>query len=248
MLRKARVRYAPRPLLRQPDFRVALIASERIAAGRHKIDDPVEGRPVEGGVRRGTDDFLVELPRIERGSAGAAKDVLGKNVERAGNQRRCVLRAKIVGFERDAAFENLEAVCRNKQRLGRLVHAMVRAADALGKPARPFRRTDMDDEIDIAPVDTEIERRCRDDRAQAVGFHRLFHPPPLAHVQRAVMQRDWQRIVIHAPKLLEEHLRLAARVDEEQRRAVLSDRLVDIGSSVARRVPGPGDKFLRIED
>ena len=53
------------------------------------------------------------------------------------------------------------------------------------------------------------------------------------------MQRDRERIVVDAPQLLEEQLRLPARVDEEQRRLVRLDRLVDLGQRIERRVPLP---------
>ena len=121
----------------------------------------------------------------------------------------------------------------------RLVHAVVGAADALGQPAGALRRADMDDEVDIAPVDAEIERRGGDDGAQAVGLHRLLDAPALADIERAVMQRDRQRVLVDAPELLEQQLGLAARVDEQQRRPVLLDRLVDFGHGVARRMARP---------
>ena len=135
-------------------------------------------------------------------------------------ERRRVLRADVVGLERGAAFQHLEAVGRDQDRLGRLVHAVVGAADALRKPAGALRRADMDDEIDVAPVDAEVERRGGDDGAQAVRLHRLLDAAALADIERAVMQRDRQRILVDAPEFLEQQLRLAAGVDEEQRRLV----------------------------
>src|SRR6185437_1082000 len=43
---------------------------------------------------------------------------------------------------------------------------VIGAADALGEPACALGRTDIDDEIDVAPVDAEIERRgCTPRRA-----------------------------------------------------------------------------------
>ena len=63
------------------------------------------------------------------------------------------------------------------------------------------------------------------------------------------MQRDLERVVVDAPQLLEEQLRLPARVDEEQRRLVRLDRRVDRGEGVERRVPLPGHaRLLRFED
>ena len=50
-----------------------------------------------------------------------------------------------------------------------------------------------------------------------------------AGVERAVMQRDRQVVVVDAPQLLEQQLGLAARVDEHQRQAVRLDGGEDLG-------------------
>ena len=62
------------------------------------------------------------------------------------------------------------------------------------------------------------------------------------------MQRDGQHILVRPPQFLEQHLGLAARVDEQQRRAVLPDLVVDLGNGVARRMPGPRHMLLRFQD
>ena len=137
-------------------------------------------------------------------------------------KRRRVLRVLGDGVERGAAFEHLEAVRRNKHALRRLVHAVIGAADALQEPRGALRRADIDDEIDVAPVDAEIERGGADHRAQAPGRHRGFDLAPLRHVERTVMQRDGEIVVVDVPELLKNALRLAARVDEDERGAVRS--------------------------
>lgn len=106
----------------------------------------------------------------------------------------------------------------------------------------------MDDKIDVAPVDPEIERRRRDDGAQTVFGHRRLHPATLGDVERTVVQGDRQIIVVDRPELLEQHLRLAARVDEEQRRTVLFDGDIDVGDRITCRMAGPGHVFLRPKD
>src|SRR3546814_19641549 len=59
------------------------------------------------------------------------------------------------------AFHHLETIGGHEDRLGRLVHAVVGPADALGEPRGALRRAHMDDEIDVAPIETEVERRGR---------------------------------------------------------------------------------------
>ena len=83
--------------------------------------------------------------------------MLGQHVERALAERRRVLGADVVGIERCLALHYLETIGRHQDCPRRLVHAVVGAADALGKTGGTLGRTDMDDEIDVAPVDAEIE-------------------------------------------------------------------------------------------
>jgi hypothetical protein len=72
------------------------------------------------------------------------------------------------------------------------------------RAASALRRADIDHEIDVAPVDAEIERRRAHDRAQAAARHRLFDLAPLRYVERAVMQRDREIVVVDVPELLKD--------------------------------------------
>ena len=130
--------------------------------------------------------------------------MLRQHVERAGTRRRRVLRVRGDGAERGGAFEHFEAVGRNEHAFRRLIHAVIGAADALQETRGAFGRADIDDEIDVAPVDAEIERGGRNDRAQTTRRHRRFDLAALRHIERAVMQRDREFIVVDAPQFLED--------------------------------------------
>ena len=112
----------------------------------------------------------------------------------------------------------------------------------------PFRRADIDDEIDVAPVDAEIERRGADDRPQAACRHRRFDAAALARIERAVMQRDRQAILVDMPELLENRLGLGPRIDEDERHLRRLDRGVDFGDRVSGAMARPGQMFARVED
>ena len=62
------------------------------------------------------------------------------------------------------------------------------------------------------------------------------------------MQRDRQVILVGRPQFLEQHLGLAARIDEEQRRAVFSQLPVDVGNGVSCRMAGPGNVLVGRKD
>ena len=115
------------------------------------------------------------------------------------------------------AFQHLETVGRHQQRARGFVEPVIGAADALHQPRGALGRADIDDEIDIAPVDAEVERRGADHAAQFARRHGVLDLAALGDVERAVMQRDREAVVVHAPEILEQHLGLAAGVDEDQR-------------------------------
>jgi hypothetical protein len=119
--------------------------------------------------------------------------------------------------------------------------------DPLQQPRTAFRRADIDHQVDVAPVDAEIERGRAHDRAQLALDHRAFDAAALRDVERAVMQRNRKVVVVHAPQLLEQKFRLAARVHEDQRGLVRLDEPVDFTERVTRRVAGPGQVLLGVE-
>ncbi len=166
--------------------------------------------------------------------------MLRQHVERTGAERRRVLRMIGDRPDRGVALQHLEAVGRNENAARRLVEPVVGAADALQQTRRALRCADIDDQIDVAPVDAEIERRGAHDRAQPARGHGVLHLAALRHIERAMMQRDGKVVVVDVPERVKDHLGLAARVDEDQRHLVLLDQLVDLRKRVARRMAGPG--------
>ena len=170
----------------------AIVGAQRVAAGRDEIERLVEMLPRRAAIGRGGDDFVVERIGREWFGAGHAEDMLREHVEAARAFGGRVLRALARRLDRGRAFEHFEAVRRHEDRARGFVEPMVGAADALHQPARSLRRADIDDEIDITPVDAEIERRGADDGLEAAFRHRLLDAAALAGVERAVMQRDRQ--------------------------------------------------------
>ena len=234
-------------VFRLPDLGEALVGFQRIAAGRDEIDRGVEVGARQRRIGRGGRHLGIELVGAERHAAGAAEHVLRQHVERAGAQRRRILRVRGDRVDRGAAFQHLEAVGRHQHAARRLVHAVIGAADALQQPRGALRRAHVDDEIDVAPVDAEIERGGRDHGAQPARRHRVLDAAALPDVERAVMQRDREIVVVHPPELLEDHLGLAARVDEDQRHLVALDQRVDLAERMARGVAGPGQPLGGVE-
>ena len=238
---------APAAVLALPDLGEALVGFQRIAAGGDEIDRGVEIGAREPHIGRGGTHFGVKFVSEERRADRAAENMLRQHVERAGAQRRRVLRVLRHRVDGGTAFQHLEAVGRHQHGLRGLVQPVVRSPDPLQQPRGAFRRADIDDQIDVAPVDAEIERRGTHHRAQFAGHHGVLDLAALRDVERAVMQRDGEIVVVGAPQFLEQEFGLAAGVDEHQRGLVRLDQFVDFAERVARRMAGPGQVFFGVE-
>ncbi len=214
-------------IARAPAVRVQILHDAAVAivtlAAHNRRSPPNRARDrtapcVSIRIRRCADHLRVKFVRIERLAAGAAHDVLREAFERADARTAAIQRAFRHRFLRGAAFEHLEAIARREQRARWLVEPVIGAPDALHQPRRALRRANLDHEIDIAPVDAEIERRGANHRLQLAARHRRFDLAALADIERTMVQRDGKAIFVDSPELLKCHLRLRARVDEHQRR------------------------------
>ena len=161
-----RIGDAPAALLVLPDAGEALVALQRVAAGGDEIERVVEIGARQLRIGRRAQHFRIELIGEERRTAGAAEHMLRQHVERAGAQRRRILRVLGDRVDRDATFQHFEAIGRHQHRARGLIEPVIGAADPLHQPRRALWRADIDDEIDVAPVDAEIERRGAHHAAQ----------------------------------------------------------------------------------
>ena len=128
------------------------------------------------------------------------------------------------------AFQHLETVGGHQHRMARLVQAVVGPPDPLDQPRGALGRGELDDEVDGAPVDAEVERRGADHRPQFPARHRRLDlaasaRPPAEPWCRAIGRRV---VVVQLPaRPGEGHFRLEAGVDEDQRRPRQFDDLSD---------------------
>ncbi len=171
--------------------------------------------------------------------------MLREHVEAAGARRVAVELARLHAEDRRLAFQHLEAVGRDEDRLRGLVHPVVGAPDPLQQARDALRRADLDHLIDAAPVDAEIERGRRDHGAQLPGRHRGLDPAALGDVEAAVMQRDRHRLRVQLPERLEHQFGLRAGVDEHDRHGGGPDALQHLGRAVEAHMAGPGQPPLR---
>ncbi len=249
----------PRPQLRE--------AVRGVAAVEH-VEHVLELLAREIRERLGGGDQaldLVDLPLVERRHRD---EVLGEHVEGVLGDHR-LLDLPLAHPPRDhRALQQVGAELREHAALGDLAEAVAGAADPLQPAGHRLRRLDLDDEVDRAHVDPQLQRRGRDQAGQLARLQQLLDVGALLVRQRAVVGAgDLDEVAIRLtqvvisrmfsggellPGLLVRHLvealgeafGAAAVVDEDDRRGVLADQLQQLRVD---RGPDRSRVRLRIE-
>ena len=230
---------APAPVAFRDQTAETVVGFQRIAAGGDEVQHLGEGLVLQSRIGRRGADFREQLLLLERRRAGDREDVLREHVERSGPEILGVELAVVDGVERGACLEIFEAVAGHDSAFARLVEAMVGAADALQQARRALGRAHLDDEVDVAPVDAEVEAGGRDEAAQLARRHGRLDLAPRLLRKAAVMNADRQRLVVHRPQILEDQLGKAARVAEDERGLVPLDQLHHLARGMAARNARP---------
>ncbi len=124
---------------------------------------------------------------------------------------------------------------------------MVGAADALDEALDVLRRADLDHQVDVAPVDAEVERGGADDGAKLARDHGGLDAGALLARERAVVDADGQVVIVGEPERVEEDLGLRAGVVEDERGVVARHLAQDGGDGVAPAAAGPGGRILGVQ-
>ncbi|MNS93679.1 hypothetical protein D3C72_1278660 [compost metagenome] len=193
------IEHAPAAVATANDPSEAIIASERIAARRDEIDDLLKGLPGKSCIGCGPAHLFVQLHQVEGLGTGAAHDVLGQDVARAGPGRIAVEGVFRHRFHRRLALQHFEPAGGDKNCAGSLVQSMVGPSDPLHQSRGALGGCQLDDQINRAPVDAQIQRRGADHRSQFLARHRGFHLAALFGGQAAVMKGDRQVVLIQPP-------------------------------------------------
>lgn len=145
--------------------------------GEHAIP----GLSVEVAIGPASLDEREELVLAPRFRCALRDDLLAEDVERGARIRRAVeLSISHGGDERDG-FDELIDRQWNKTAPRYSIQGVSGTSDALDEGRDRARRTELDHEVDIADVDSELERCRRDERAEASRFEAFFRiEAPLA--------------------------------------------------------------------
>ncbi len=168
-------------------------------------------------------------------------DLLGEDVERVAQEPGVLDLAVDHPPGDDRRLEQVAAVLRVDRAAARLADLVAGAADALQATGNRPRRLDLDDEVDGAHVDAELEAARGDDGAQVAALELVLDEDALLTGERAVMGLDElttplavvaiapgaELLVVQLVELGRQPLRLAAGVAEHDGRAVGEDLFED---------------------
>ena len=197
----------------------------RVGAGEH-AEDAFEHVAAEGLVRRGAVDRRKEVVDVPAIHDRHRHDLLGEDVERVARKRRGFDRALVHAAGHDGGLEQVAAVLREDDALARGADLVAGPADAL-QAARDARRAlDLDDEVDRAHVDAQLQRGGRHERREAAGLELLLDLEALLAGDAPVVGAD-ELLAGQLVEPLGEPLREPPAVREDDRAAMLPDQLED---------------------
>ncbi|CAB5018790.1 unannotated protein [freshwater metagenome] len=184
----------------------------------------VRGTAHDGGESR-------NRPVVERAHS---HDLLRQHIERVARVMRILDEAALHAIDHHCGLEQVVAVLREERALARLADLVTGASDALQTTRDRTRRFDLDDEIDQAHVDAELERTGGHDRLDLTRLELVLDDQATFARQRAVVRLDDLRqrpgfdtrpLGRELVELRREPFGQAARVDEHDGGAVRLDEI-----------------------
>jgi hypothetical protein len=115
-------------------------------------------------------------------------DLLRQHVEWVSRHTRLLDGARAHPLGDDGRLEQVRPELGEDAPLGRLVEAVPGAADPLQAARDGLGRLDLDDEVDCAHVDPELEGRRRDEGGDLAPLQELFDLDALLTCQRTVVR------------------------------------------------------------
>ncbi len=150
----------------------------RVAAGEH-VEHVLELRAREVGERIRAAHELVQRVDFDLRVGADADDLLREHVERVARDLRLLDRALAHPLRDHRRLEQVGAELREDAALRHLAERMAGAADPLQSARDRLRRLDLDDEVDGAHVDAELERRGGDEARDPARLQVLLDLHPL---------------------------------------------------------------------
>src|SRR3989441_3107220 len=152
----------------------------------------------------------------------------------------------LCSLDRGEGLDRVVRRHREDEPAGGAVEFVARTADSLDQGRDLPRGVVLDDLVHSADVDAELEGRGRDQAFDLPALEARLDPLALLSRQRAVVDRD---ILTDHREAGAKELRKGARIDEDEGRPALIERIVDRGEAGSRlgsdvEVPGGLEVFV----
>ena len=155
---------------------------------------------------------------------GLGDDLLRQDVERRVVHDDAIELAAAHRAQERRAFDEVIARDREDAAFRQSRDRVAGTADALQQRGDAMRRADLADQIDVADVDAQLQRRRGHERLQLAGLEARLGVEALLFGETAVMRGD--RVLAEAlAEMMRDPLGHLARVHEHERGAVLLDQL-----------------------
>ena len=193
----------------------------------HRADDEHEVLAGEPAIRRRAAEALVELVEPDRFGSHGGHDLLGQDVERRFRHRDPIELPPADRSDDRRGLDQLLALGHDDAALGDAREQVARPAHALERGGDVPGRLHLDDQVDGADVDAELERRRRHERLQLAVLEAVlgFQAGPAR--ERAVMGGD-EPAGDAVVEVAGQPLGRPPALREDQRRAVRLHQLGDL--------------------
>jgi hypothetical protein len=197
----------------------------RVGAGEHPEHafEHVAGQGLVRSRRGDRGQQLVDGPLVHHGHGD---ELLGENVERVARDHRGLDRAFVHPPGDDGALEQVAAVLREDHPLAGSPDLVAGATDPLEPTGDARRALDLDDEVDRAHVDAQLEAGGGDQRREPAGLELLLDLEPLLAGDAPVVRPD-ELLAGELVQALRQPLAQAAGVGEDDGAAVAPDQFED---------------------
>ena len=156
-------------------------------AAAEQVERGVVRAAREVGERRRAADQVVELVDVHRVERDRGDDLLGEHVERVGGDAQALDLPGAHPLDRDRGLGEVAAVLGVEDAAAHLADLVAGPAHALQRAGHARRRLDLDDEVDRAHVDAELEAAGGHHRRQATALEVVLDEGALLLADRAVV-------------------------------------------------------------
>ena len=197
------------------------------------LDDLLKLRQWQRCIRGGVANHRVELIDTPFAACDLRDQLLRQHIERGGRDANSLELAAPDGVKKRRAFDEIIQRQREQSSFRDSSERVSGAPDALQERADSARRAELDHKVNVADIDTELERAGRDQYLKLAALESLLRDEPML-TREAAMVRGNMLLADPLRKMARRAFRDSPLVDKYQRRAVFTN---EFGEPIVNLVP-----------